>query len=209
MPDQPLSFDLHNNEPILVVISGPSGVGKDTVVKALLEREDLSLHFVVTMTSRDPRPGEVNGKDYFFVSREAFEGMIQRDELLEYAKVYLDYKGIPKAQIREAMNSHKDILLRVNVQGAKTLRKICPEALMIFLMPSSREEWMDFLENRKTENEESLTSRVDEIQYELSQVPEFDYVVVNAKDQLDKTVNIIASIIIAEHHRVNPRKVKL
>ena len=209
MPDQPLSFELHNTEPLLVVISGPSGVGKDAVVKALLERKDLSLHFVVTMNSRDPRPGEVEGQDYFFVSREAFEAMIQKDELLEYAKVYLDYKGIPKSQVREALDSKKDVIIRVNVQGAKTLRRLCPDAVMIFLIPSNQQEWTDFLEKRGGESEESLAVRRKALPYELSQLSEFDYVVVNAKGHLDKTVDTITSILIAEHHRVIPRKVSL
>src|SRR5512147_850326 len=122
MPAETLSFDLFHPQPLLVVISGPSGVGKDAVLKSLQKRS-LPLHFVVTMTSRPPRNGEVEGIDYFFVTQEKFKALIQQNEFLEYALVYDDYKGIPKSQIREAMASNRDVVLRVDVQGAQTLRR--------------------------------------------------------------------------------------
>ncbi len=203
-----LSFDLFHPQPLLVVISGPSGVGKDAVLKSLQKR-DLSLHFVVTMTSRPPRNGEVDGEDYFFVTREKFEALIQQDEFIEYALVYEDYKGIPKSQIREALRSHRDVILRVDVQGAKTLRRLCPDALLIFLIPTDEKEWFERLRNRKTETPESLALRLKTARQELEQLAEFDYVVVNTQDQLEETVDNIVAIIKAEHHRVNPRKVSL
>ena len=208
MPDESLSFDLFHPQPLLVVISGPSGVGKDAVLKSLQKR-DLSLHFVVTMTSRPPRNGEVDGEDYFFVTREKFEALIQQDEFIEFALVYEDYKGIPKSQIREALLSHRDVILRVDVQGAKTLRRLCPDALLIFLIPTDEKEWFERLRNRKTETPESLALRLKTARQELEQLAEFDYVVVNTQDQLEETVDNIVAIIKAEHHRVNPRKVSL
>ncbi len=208
MADEPLSFDLIHPQPLLVVISGPSGVGKDAVLKSLQKR-DLSLHFVVTMTSRKPRAGEEEGVDYFFVTRETFETLIQQNEFLEYAHVYEDYKGIPRSQIREAMRSTRDVILRVDVQGAKTLRVLCPDALLIFLVPTNEKEWFDRLRNRKTETPESLALRLKTARQELQYLAEFDYVVVNAENRLEDTVDTIVAIIKAEHHRVHPRKVTL
>lgn len=208
MADESLSFDLIHPQPLMVVISGPSGVGKDAVLKSLQKR-NLHLHFVVTMTSRAPRNGEVDGEDYFFVSRQEFEGLIEQDGFIEYANVYQDYKGIPKDQIRDALDSNRDVILRVDVQGAQTLRKLYPEAVLIFLIPSNEGEWLDRLRNRKTETAESLELRLKTASDELQHLPYFDYVVVNAHDRLEETVNTIVSIIDAEHHRVEPRKITI
>lgn len=208
MADESLSFDIVHPTPLLVVISGPSGVGKDAVLKAMQKR-GISLHFVVTMTSRCPRMGEVEGVDYFFVTREKFEELIENDEFIEHAVVYEDYKGIPKPQIREALASQRDVILRVDVQGAMTLRRLCPDAILIFLIPSNEKEWYDRLRNRKTETAESLALRLQTAKQELEYLSEFDYVVVNVQDHLDETVDSIIAIIQAEHHRVVPRKVTL
>jgi guanylate kinase len=208
MPEESLSFDLFHPQPLLVVISGPSGVGKDAVLKSLQKR-DLPLHFVVTMTDRPRRDGEVDGVDYIFVTREKFEALIQQGEFIEYAVVYNDYKGIPKSQIREALRSGRDVILRVDVQGAKTLRTLCPDALLIFLIPTDEKEWLDRLRNRKTETPESLALRLKTAKQELEYLSEFDYVVVNAHDRLEDTVDAIMAIMIAEHHRINPRRVTL
>lgn len=208
MFDESLSFDLIHPQPLLVVISGPSGVGKDAVLKSLQQRS-LPLHFVVTMTSREPRPGEIDGVDYFFVTQEKFKELIGQDEFIEHALVYQDYKGIPKTQIREAMASDLDVILRVDVQGAQTLRQLFPEALLIFLIPTNEKEWYERLRNRKTETPESLALRLQTAREELEYLPEFDYVVVNAQDQLEETTDTIVSIIKAEHHRVVPRKITL
>lgn len=208
MSDETLSFDLFHPQPLLVVISGPSGVGKDAVLKAMQQR-GLMLHYVVTMTSRAPRNGEVEGVDYFFVSREGFEALIEQDEFIEYANVYNDYKGIPKSQIRQALASQRDVILRVDVQGAKTLRSLCPDAVLIFLIPSNEKEWLERLRSRKSETAESLALRLDTAKKELENLGEFDYVVVNAQDRLKDTVDTIEAIIRAEHHRVEPRKVSL
>jgi guanylate kinase len=208
MPDETLSFDLIHPQPLLVVISGPSGVGKDAVIKAMQKR-DLPFHFVVTMTSRAPRNGEVDGVDYIFVSKEKFEALVNADEFLEHAVVYDEYKGIPKAQIRKALASHRDVILRVDVQGAQTLRRLCPDALLIFLIPTDEKEWFERLCNRKTETPESLDLRLRTAKQELQHLPDFDYVVVNPQDHLDETVDTIVAIIKAEQHRVKPRKVTL
>jgi guanylate kinase len=201
-------FNLLNHSPLLIVISGPSGVGKDTVIQRMKERQ-LPFHFVVTATTRPPRPNEVNGVDYIFVSHNEFAEMIEQGELLESAIVYNDYKGIPKAQVRQALASGKDVIMRVDVQGAATIRKLCPDALLIFLTIQDEEEIIRRLKERKTETREGLNLRIATARQELKRLDEFDYVVVNREFQLDETVDIIMAIIQAEHHRVKPRKVAL
>lgn len=206
MSDETLSFDLIHPQPLLIVISGPSGVGKDAVIRSLQKR-DLPLHFVVTMTSRPPRKGEEEGRDYFFVSREQFEGLIREEAFLEHAVVYADYKGVPKEQVRKAFASELDVVLRVDVQGARSLRQLYPEAVLIFLIPTNVQEWLQRLQTRSTETDKDLDLRLATAKAELESLSEFDYVVVNAQDRLKETVDTIASIITAEHHRVVPRKI--
>ena len=195
-------------EPLLIVISGPSGVGKDSVVTAMQARE-LPFHFVVTATTRPPRTGEVHGVDYYFISKGEFAEMIEADELLEYAFVYNDYKGIPKSQVRQALESGKDVVMRLDVQGAATIRELSPEALLIFLTTDTEEELVERLQARKTESPSELKLRIATARKELGRVDEFDYVVVNRDDQIDKTVDSIEAIIHAEHQRVKHRKVTL
>ena len=197
-----------DRQPLLAVISGPSGVGKDSVLKRMKER-GLPFHFVVTATTRPQRPVEKEGVDYIFVSREDFAEMIEKGELLEYAIVYSDYKGIPKDQVRKALASGKDVVMRVDVQGAATVRKISPEAILIFLTTSSEEELVERLKKRKTESSEDLKLRIATARQEFKRIHEFDYIVVNRDNELDQTVDTIAAIIAAEHHRAEPRKVTL
>lgn len=201
-------FNLYNPQPLLVVISGPSGVGKDSVVNAMKER-GLPFHFVVTATTRPRRAEEVHGRDYFFVSKEEFARMIEQDELIEYAIVYSDYKGIPKQQVREALASGKDVVMRLDVQGAATVRKLAPEAVLIFLTTQSETELVERLKARRTDTAEDLSLRIATARQELKRAAEFDYVVINADGHLDETANTVIAIIDAEHHRVKPRKVNL
>src|SRR4026208_1695720 len=138
-PTDDSEFDIHHPQPLLIVISGPSGAGKDTVMQRMQER-GLPFHFVVTATTRPMRTNEVHGKDYWFVSKEEFARMIDEDELIEHAIVYGDYKGIPKQQVREALASGKDVIMRLDVQGAETVRKMAPEALLIFITTQNEDE---------------------------------------------------------------------
>lgn len=208
MADTHISFDVIHQQPLLIVLSGPSGVGKDAALQEM-KRRGLRCHFVVTTTSRAIRRGEVEGVDYCFVSRERFEEMIAEDAFVEYALVYQDYKGIPKAQIRRAMESGLDVVLRIDVQGAATVRKLCPEALLIFLTPANETEWLERLRERKTETEESLRLRIATAGDELQQVDAFDYVVVNSDGQLAAAVDTIEAVIVAEHHRTKHRTVSI
>jgi guanylate kinase len=203
-----ISFDLYHPQPLFIVISGPSGVGKDTVVRTLQRRKN-SLHFVVTATSRPKRENEIEGEDYIFVSEQEFKRMIAADELLEYARVYEQYKGVPKSQVRDAIHSGMDVIMRVDVQGAATLRKLYPEAVLIFLTPANQDEWIQRLIERHSETEENLKLRIATARQELTRTAVFDYVVVNEKDCLDEAVNAIEAIIEAEHHRVVPRRITL
>ncbi|MCP4140207.1 MAG: guanylate kinase [Chloroflexi bacterium] len=202
-------FDIYHPEPLLIVVSGPSGVGKDTVLHLMEERGDQPFHFVVTATTRPIREGEVHAKDYFFISNDEFAKMIEDDELLEYAIVYNDYKGIPKQQVRDALASGKDVIMRLDVQGAATVKKMAPEAILIFLTTKDEEELVNRLRARKTETAEGLNLRIATARQELKRATEFDYVVINQDDELNEAVDTIQAIIHAEHHRTHPRKVSL
>jgi guanylate kinase len=209
-----MEFDLscengygHHPNPLLVVISGPSGVGKDSVLQSLKERQ-LPLAFVVTATDRPPRPNEVDGVDYFFISKQEFQRMIDEDEFIEHALVYGDFKGVPKDQVRKAMASGLDVVMRVDVQGAATIREIAPDALLIFLTTNSEEELIERLKARKTETLEKLAKRIDTARDELKRIDEFDYCVVNADGDLEHAVDMIVAILEAEHHAVKQRKVE-
>jgi guanylate kinase len=209
MPSSPDSeFNVHHPQPLLIVISGPSGAGKDTVMQRMQER-GLPFHFVVTATTRAMRANEVHGRDYWFISNEEFARMIDEDELIEHAIVYGDYKGIPKQQVREALASGMDVVMRIDVQGAESVRKLAPEALLIFITTENEAELVQRLETRKTETADSLAIRIATARKELKRVEAFDYVIVNRDFHLDHTVDMIRAIIDAEHHRVKPREVTL
>lgn len=205
-----MTEDLYNRPraPLLIVISGPSGVGKDSVLTQLRDRNS-NIHFVITATNRPPRPGERHGVDYFFVSNDEFADMINNNELLEWAKVYNDFKGIPKQQVRDALDSGKDVVMRIDVQGAATIRELIPDAVLIFIMTASEAELVQRLEARKTETPEGLKMRVASARREMACLPEFDYYIINPDRQLDNAVAQLEAIMVAEHSRVHPRQVRL
>ena len=195
--------------PVLLVISGPSGVGKDTIARQLIDRRPDNFYFVVTATTRPPRVGEVHGQDYIFVSNDEFARMIENDDLLEYAVVYNDFKGIPKQQIRDALKSGRDVIMRVDVQGAATIRKLVPNAVSVFLMSESEDELERRLRERKSESGDSLNLRIATARQEMKRTKEFDYFVVNAEGAQETAVPQIMSIIEAQHCRVNQSPVLL
>jgi guanylate kinase len=205
MSDDP--YNIKTN-PLLVVLSGPSGVGKDTVLAGLKKRNH-RFHFVVTVNTRPKRPDEVEGVDYHFISKERFAEMINRDELLEHAVVYGDYKGIPKQQVRDALASGKDVLMRLDVQGAATVHRLVPEAVLIFITAPSEQELVERLQARKTEPLDALQLRIAESRQEMKRASEFDYVVVNREGAVDEAVNDVLAIIRSEHSRVHQRRVTL
>jgi guanylate kinase len=192
--------------PLLVIISGPSGVGKDA---ALMRMRELGFpfHFVVTATDRPKRLGEIPGVDYHFLSTAEFERMIQDGEFLEWANVYGQLKGIPKWEIRDALASGKDVVLRIDVQGAATIRALAPDAILIFMVAKNEEELRSRLQWRRTDSPEQIERRIETARHELEHIPDFDYVIVNEQSRLDEAVGEIRSIIRAEKQRVMPRRV--
>jgi guanylate kinase len=196
------------SNPLLVVISGPSAAGKDATLKRM-EELGYPFHFVVTATTRPRRPNEVDGVDYYFVSKQEFAEMLEKDELLEHAIVYGQHKGIPKKQVQEALDSGKNVVMRIDVQGAATMRDLVPEAVFIFLTASSEQELIRRLEKRRTETSEGLKRRIATAREEMKHLDEFDYVVVNRDNHLDETVKTIAAIITAERCKVKQRKIEM
>ena len=192
--------------PLLIVLSGPSGVGKDAALNAL-KLLDRPWHFVVTATTRPQRPGEQDGIDYIFLETAAFLEMKEQDELLECAQVYGNWYGVPRSQVIQGLKEGKDVILKVDVQGADTVRKLATEALFIFMVPGSFDELRDRLTQRMTERPSEIDLRLSIAWSELGRVAEYDYRVVNRDDQLEQVIAEIDAIITAEKCRVHPRKV--
>jgi len=192
--------------PLLIVLSGPSGVGKDAALNAL-KLLDRPWHFVVTATTRPQRPGEQDGIDYIFLETAAFLEMKDQDELLECAQVYGNWYGVPRSQVSQGLKEGKDVILKVDVQGADTVRKLATEALFIFMVPGSFDELRDRLTQRMTERPSEIDLRLSIAWSELGRVAEYDYRVVNRDDQLEQVIAEIDAIITAEKCRVHPRKV--
>lgn len=205
MSDDPAK---HMN-PIVVVISGPSGVGKDVMIERMIESDRIGFHFTVTATTRDPRPGEVDGINHHFVTVDDFVNLISADNLLEWAQVYGNYYGVPKQQVREALTNGNHVIIRVDVQGAKRLREMIPEALMIFIIPPSLDVLKSHLKKRGVDTETEMTQRLEAASEEISQASLFDFTVTNEEDRLDDTVNQVVGIIESESHRIPPRKVDI
>ena len=204
-------FDLYVNRPappLLVVLTGPSGVGKD-VTLARMRELGMPFHYVVTATTRAQRPGEINGVHYFFISKEEFERMLERGELLEHANVYGNYYGIPRSQVIEPLRRGEDVIMKPDVQGARHIRELEPQAVFIFMAPPSMEELALRLYYRKTEDRHELATRLKLARQEMQALGDFDYVVVNYRDRLDDTVKAIQAIIKAEKCRVHPRRLRL
>ncbi len=192
--------------PLLIVLSGPSGVGKDAILNRM-RILDLPLHFTVTATTRPIRDNERNGVDYQFISKETFRRMLEEGDFLESAEVYGNSYGVPKSQVRNAMAAGHDVLVKIDVQGAATIKRLAPQAVMIFVVPPSIHELERRLKWRLTESEESLRRRIEESRSEMEHIGAFDYVVTN--DALDDAVHQMNCIITAERCRMPPRVVRL
>ena len=194
--------------PLLVVLSGPSGVGKDAALEKL-KQLDRPWRFVVTATTRQPRPGEQEGKDYIFLELETFLKMKERDEFLECAEVYGNWYGVPRNQVRQGLQEGRDVILKIDVQGAETVRRLAPEAVSIFMVPGSYEQLRRRLTLRMTDASDQIELRLNEAWTELGRATDYDYRVVNQDDQLDRAIVDIDAIIAAEKCRVNPRMVQM
>jgi len=188
-----------NDRGLLVVISGPSGVGKGTVRKALFERENHNLEYSVSMTTRAPRVGEVEGVDYFFVSKEEFEERIRNKRFLEYAEFVNNYYGTPIEYVEEQLSSGKEVVLEIEVQGAMQVREQMPDAVFIFLTPPNRKALRDRITKRATEPEEIINQRMEKAEREFHLAHKYDYIVVN--DTVENAADRIMAIIRAEHAR--------
>ena len=195
--------------PIVVVISGPSGVGKDVLIDRMIESDRIGFHFTVTATTRDPRPGEKDGINHHFVTVDDFVNLIANDDLLEWAQVYGNYYGVPKKQVRDALTAGNHVILRVDVQGAKRLSEIIPEALLIFIIPPSLDVLKSHLEKRGVDLEVEMTKRLAAANEEISQAHLFDFTVTNEEGCLDDTVNEVVEIIESESQRIPPRRVSI
>jgi guanylate kinase len=195
------SFLPLHKKPSLFILSGPSGVGKDAVLHKLKETS-LPLKYVITMTTRPRREKERDNIDYIFVSREHFQELIDNDGLLEYANVYGNLYGVPRAQVEEALDKGHDVIVKVDVQGADNIKHIKPDAISIFLRPSSLSELSQRLKHRRTESIEALDLRIKTASEEMEKLTEFDYAVINQRGEIDKAVSEIRSIITAEKCRV-------
>ena len=194
--------------PLLVVLSGPSGVGKDAAL-AELKKLDRPWHFAVTATTRPQRPGERDGVDYIFLDNDTFLKMKERDEFLECAQVYGRWYGVPRSQVRRGLHDGRDVILKVDVQGAATIRQLAPEAVFIFMVPGSLDELPRRLAQRMTESSPEMELRLAVAREELARAEEFEYRVVNRDDSLDQAIADIDAIVTAEKCRIVPRLVQL
>jgi len=195
------SFPSLQRKPSLFILSGPSGVGKDAVLHRLKETS-LPLKYVVTMTTRPRRERERDNFDYIFVSKEHFQDLIDNDGLLEYANVYGNMYGVPRSQVEDPLNKGHDVIVKVDVQGVDNIKRIKPDSISIFLMPSSLSELEQRLKQRRTESHEALELRIQTASEEMKNLSEFDYAVINQRNEIDKAVSEIRSIITAEKCRV-------
>ena len=198
------------NGAILVIISGPSGVGKDTIIDALKGRpHDPDYHYVVTCTTRAMRPGEVDGIDYHFLDREAFAGQRAVGEFLEANEVHGNWYGTPRRQVREALAAGRHVILKIDVQGAQVVKEKVPGALLIFLIPPSLEDLFQRLRSRATETADELELRQRNAAIELARQEDYDYVVTNETGQVERTAERIDEIIADEHRRHPDRRVEV
>ena len=186
-----------NNRGLLIVISGPSGVGKGTVRKALFEKKDHNLTYSVSMTTRKIRPGEVDGKDYYFVSKEEFQQKIKDGKLLEHAEFVGNYYGTPLDKVNEKLEAGNEVVLEIEVEGARQVKEKMPDCVMIFLVPPSKEDLYKRLRSRGTESEEIIEQRVNKANREFKKAKYYDYIVVN--DEVNNAADRIMAIIRAEH----------
>ncbi len=206
-PEKPAPL-VPRTEPLFIVLSGLSGVGKDAVL-AGLRRSGLPLYISVSATTRPRRSGEKEGVDYFFVSQDRFQELIDKGELLEWATVYGNRYGIPRGPVRQALREGKDVIVKIDVQGAATIRKNVPGAVLIFLLTPDLGELKKRLARRRTETSADIELRFQTAIKELRSLPMFDYAVINHAGELERAVADVVAIITAEKCRVKRRGTKV
>lgn len=190
--------------PLVVVLSGPSGVGKDAILSRMRQL-GFSCHYAVTATTRPQRAGEKNGIDYYFLSAAEFQQLKEEKGLLECAEVYGHWYGVPRREVKKALDKGQDVIVKVDVQGAATIRQLMPPAVLVFVAPPSVKELECRLRQRNSESAEAFKLRMERVEEEMKALPLFDYVVVNYQDKLDLAISHIQAIITAERCRVRPR----
>lgn len=186
---------------LLIVFSGPSGVGKGTVRQEIFSTPDHKFEYSVSMTTRTQRPGEVDGKDYFFRSREEFEELIRNGQMLEYAEYVGNYYGTPFTYVNETLDKGVDVFLEIEVQGALQVKKKVPDAVFIFLTPPDLNELQERLVGRGTDSEEVIAQRIERAREEIALMSEYDYAIVN--DEVPLAAERVKRVIEAEHFRVD------
>jgi guanylate kinase len=191
---------------LLFVLSAPSGAGKDTVINTL-KQQGMDFYVVPSVTTRTPRPGESEGHPYHFISKETFEQLVSQNELLEYANVHGNWYGQPRKLIRDTLSAGRDVLLKIDVKGAATIRSKVSDAIFIYLIPGSLEELTQRLTGRQTETEEELRRRLADARKELAEQHWYDYLITNRDGHLQEAVDCLRAIMLAEHCRVHPRNI--
>jgi guanylate kinase len=197
-----------NPKPLLIVLSGPSGAGKDAVLSRMKEA-GYPAQFITTATTRPQRANEEDNVAYKFVSEKDFQKMLKNKELLEYANVYGNWYGVPREAVRKALEAGRDTIVKVDVQGAATLKKLLPEAVFIFLTCPTTEELETRLRERQTESEFDCDLRLKTAVVEMKQLPLFDYIVFNERNEIEQAASAIEAIITAEKCRRTPRETSL
>ena len=195
-------------KPLLIVLSGPSGVGKDAVLSQMKESGS-PLHFVITLTTRTRRTQEKDNVDYRFVSADEFRQMLESNQLLESAHVYGNWYGVPREDVKQALERGQDVVIKVDIQGAATIKKLVPQAVTIFLTPPSIDELSKRLKRRRTESPGDFDLRLKTAGEEMKQIDRFDYSVINRLGKIDLAVAEIQAIITAEKDKKTPREVVL
>ena len=192
-----------NRKGLLLVVSGPSGAGKGTICKALLNKND-KIKLSVSATTRKPRNGEVHGVNYFFIEKEEFTKMVENGEFLEHAQIYDNFYGTPKAAIIECLEKGQDVILEIEMQGARQIKEVYPEGVFIFVLPPSLEELKSRIVGRGTETQEEIEKRFSCAFEEINQIVNYDYFIVN--EDIEKSVNDVEAIILSEKNKVTRYK---
>ena len=191
-----------NKQPLVVILTGPSGVGKDAALNEL-KKMDRPWHYVVTATTRPIRHNEIDGVDYIFMGESEFKLSLDQNEFLESANVYERWYGVPKSQVSEPLKNGLDVILKVDIQGAATIKSLIPQAISIFMIPGTLNDLENRLRTRMTESEEQLKLRLEVAKTELTKLNNFEYYIINEEDNLESTVRQIDTIITAEKQRLN------